>query len=181
MDGTQHTPLLWPRDDLPAVIERKVKADGTIEEYACQLLIQTRLLAAVLYALPHGGEPFRTPLPIPPGSISLGVFWRRRPYVVYRFRAPDGKLIGHRLDAVSGVRFRPGVVEFRDLILDWWLDAAGQLLRADDRDAFEAAVAAGRIDARALAAARRAERVALRPRRLLLELARLEQGLGLLP
>lgn len=181
MDGTQHTRPLWPRGDLPPVIERKVKADGSTEEYVCRLLGLTQHVAAVLYPLPEGGRPFLTPIAIPPGSVSVGVFWRRRPYAVYRFRSPEGALLGHRLDAVSGVRFLSGAIEFRDLILDWWLDADGSLLRAEDRDAFEEAVAAGRLPPRAVAAALRAERVALAPRRLLAELARIEREFGLLP
>jgi len=180
MDRTQHTRPLWPRDDLPPVVERKVKADGGVEEYGCRLLGRTSSLAVVLYPLPEGGRPFRTPLPIPPGSVSIGFFWRRRPYAVYRFRSPEGALLGHRLDAVSEVRLLPGVVEFRDLILDWWLDAAGALVRAEDREAFEEALAAGRLDPRAVARARQAERVALAPNRLLAELQGIEREFGLL-
>lgn len=181
MDGTQHTRLQLALDAAPAVLERKVKADGTTETYLCRLLARAPSRAVVGFPLPAGGSLFRTAIAIPPGAVSLGFFWRRRPYVVYRFRASDGTLIGHRVDAARVVRLQPSLIEFRDLILDWWLAPDGRLLAAEDRAEFDHAVAAGLLGAEGIAFARRAEHVALAPKKLLAELRAVEAELGLLP
>lgn len=177
MDGSKHTPSSSPADGATTFVERKVKADGRVKEYRCSLLALTPWLAVARFPLPLGGAPYGTPIAIPPGSSSDGYFWRRRPYVVYRFRGPDGTLLGHRIDAVADVRLRADAVEYRDLCLDWWLDGRGRLVAAEDRDEFDRALAAGLLSARDVVLTTRAERVALAPRRLLAELGRWERGL----
>jgi hypothetical protein len=67
--------------DLPRPItERKLKAGGEVREYACTLLVRQAGVAVVEFRMPKGGVAFDAPLAIPPGSVSFGLFWLRRPY-----------------------------------------------------------------------------------------------------
>jgi len=94
---------------------------------------------------------------VPPGSVSHGWFWTRRPYNLYRMRRPDGTLIAHRFDAVADVRLSPEAVEFRDLVLDWWATPDDTLIE-EDREEFEELVAAGGLSTNDVAAANDAAR-----------------------
>lgn len=136
---------------LPAIIERKVKPDGTVREFRCSELYREPGLVVVRYTL-QGGSSFATPIRLAPGSTSDGYFWEGRPYNVYRMRGPDGSLLCHRFDAVTEVVIEEGVVRYRDNILDWWL-IPGRGLIEEDRDELDAAAAAGRVSADDLAAA----------------------------
>jgi Protein of unknown function (DUF402) len=137
------------------ITERKRKPDGSVREYATTLVHQAPALLVVRFELPMGGSAFGTPVTIPPGSVSFGFFWPARPYSVYRFQGPAGEVVAHRVDAVTGVRFRGATVSYRDLALDWWVLPDGRVIE-EDRDEFEALAPAWPPGARAAAA--RAER-----------------------
>ena len=92
----------------------------------------------------RGGGPPRLPVEVPAGSVSYGYFWARRPYNLYRWLDPQGKVIAHRFDAVADVRFGEDGLDYRDLILDWWALPDDTLLE-EDRDELEDAIAAGAI------------------------------------
>lgn len=130
-----------------AIIERKIKPDGTVREYRCELVSVNAALVVVRYVLVRGSAGFDVPAPFPPGSTSDGYFWLRKPYNLYRFRAPDGTVLAHRFDAVADVRYRPGVIEYRDLALDWWALGDDEL-REEDREEFDQLVAQGVLGGR---------------------------------
>jgi len=136
--------------------ERKKKVDGTIEEYETELVYRDGRVAIVRFEMPRGGRP-GLPVTVPPGSVSFGYFWARRPYSMYRWIGPDGKVLAHRFDAVGEMRFEPGGVEYQDLALDWWVLPDGTLIE-EDRDELEAAVASGAINAADAARANEAAR-----------------------
>ncbi len=170
------TPSQYPRG--APWIERKRKPDGSERRYRCTLEYASPALVVLRFVMREGGEAFDTPVAIPPGSISHGYFWRARPYTVYRMRA-GGRIIAHRFDAATGVRFREGEVAYDDLALDWWLTPAGALIE-EDREEFEALCAVGAFSPARLRAAARAERaIARADARLLPELARLERRFGI--
>ncbi|MCX7617105.1 DUF402 domain-containing protein [Tepidiforma sp.] len=155
-------------------LERKVKPDGTVREYPTELLHLGRGFALVRFRMQLGGGPPDIPVAVPPGSVSLGYFWARRPYNLYRWRGPDGGLLAHRFDAVADVAIGPGGVSYRDLALDWWV-LPGDVLLEEDRDEFEALAAAGALTPRDRAAALAADReVHARYRHILDEAAQLE-------
>lgn len=52
------------------------------------------------------------------GITSWGVWWRTRPYGVYRIHDVDGALLFYRLDVVKDVQISADGVQYRDLILD---------------------------------------------------------------
>ena len=137
------------------VIERKIKHDGSVREFSCEGLRVTPNLAVVRYVIHNPGS-FATPVTLPPGSISDGWFWKRKPYSLYRIRTPGGEVVAHRFDAVTKVNISEDVIAYHDLILDWWVLPGGQLVE-EDRDELEELVASGGVSAatrdKALAAA----------------------------
>lgn len=170
-------------DDAPArgtpVIERKVKPDGTVRDYACTLLHLSASLAVVEFVMERGGTIFGTPIEVPPGSVSHGYFWTRRPYNLYRMRNPEGAIIAHRFDAVADVRLGREVISYRDLVLDWWVEPGNTIIE-EDREEFEALTVAGRLPPDDVARANEATyRVLSRYRHIIEEVGRLERRLAI--
>ena len=124
--------------------ERKRKLDGTVHEYDLTLIHRDGRVAIARFEMPKGGGPPRLPVVIPPGSVSYGYFWGRRPYSMYRMIGPDGAVLGHRFDAVADVRRDAEGVDYRDLLLDWWVMPDGTISE-EDRDELDEAIAAGTI------------------------------------
>jgi len=163
------------------VLERKVKPDGTVREYSCLLLYHDATVAVVEFVMTHGVSVPELPIAIPPGSVSHGFFWPRRPYNLYRMRGPDGALIAHRFDAVTAVSLTQAAIEYRDLVLDWWALPSGAFIE-EDRDEYEDLLKAGRISAAdAAITARAAHLVSTRYRRVIAEAAALERALNIPP
>ena len=161
------------------ILERKQKPDGTWREYECGLLYLDTNLAVVEFRMARGGNIFGTPIDVPPGSVSHGWFWKRRPYNLYRMRGPDGHLLAHRFDAVADVRFGGEVLEYRDLILDWWVVADGTLIE-EDRDEFDELRAVGKLSEADIAAASAAAReIFSRYRHIIDGVASTERRLGI--
>lgn len=124
------------------MIERKLKPGGEVREYRCELAHADEGLVVVRFDMAAGGDAFQPPFAIPRGSWSLGFFWKRRPFNLYRMRGPEGSVLGHRMDALTDVRFGVGEVVYRDLALDWWVLPDGTLIE-EDRDEFDELVASG--------------------------------------
>ena len=161
------------------ILERKVKPDGTVREYGCSLLYLDATLAVVEFAMTLGLPGL--PVEVPPGSISHGYFWARRPYNLYRMRRADNALIAHRFDAVTDVVLAATAIDYRDLVLDWWALPGGEFIE-EDRDEYDDLLAVGGLDAADAAVTERAAHLVLsRYRRVIAEAAELERGLGLAP
>ncbi len=137
--------------------EVKVKPDGTELAYETSLVHRDQGLVIVCFLMRKGGGPPRLPVVVPPGSVSYGYFWARRPYNVYRWLNPDGALIAHRFDAVTGVRITAEEVRYRDLALDWWALPDGTLIE-EDRDELDALALSGVLAAKDLDRANEAAR-----------------------
>lgn len=138
-------------------IERKRTFDGAIHQYETELLHRDGRVAIVRFVMTQGGGPPRLPIQVPPGSISLGYFWARRPYNLYRMIDPQGRVLAHRFDAVSDVKLTAGSVDYRDLILDWWAFPDDTLVE-EDRDELEEAIRLGTIAPRDVERANEAAR-----------------------
>jgi hypothetical protein len=114
------------------ITERKVKADGSVHEFATTALHISRDLAVVRFRLARPSS-FNLPVRLESGSISDGWFWKRRPYSIYRMRGPDGVIAAHRFDAIHRVTISETLIEYHDLVLDWWALPDGSILE-EDRD-----------------------------------------------
>jgi len=171
---------MQPANSSP-VIERKLKPDGTVREYVCELVRLDPSLAVVRFRMERGGEIFGTPITVPPGSVSYGWFWRRRPYNLYRMHTRDGRLIAHRFDAVADVTLSADVIEYRDLVVDWWV-APDDTIIEEDRDELAELEQAGKLrpaDLETIAEATR--QVYSRYRHIIDEVAFLERRFGIDP
>lgn len=165
----------------PPVIERKLKPDGSIREYVCELVRLEPSLAVVRFRMERGGEIFGTPITVPPGSISYGWFWRRRPYNLYRMHTRQGDLIAHRFDVVADVSLSPELIEYRDLVVDWWITPDDTIIE-EDRDELAELEQAGKLrpaDLETIAEATR--QVYSRYRHIIDEVAFLERRFGIDP
>jgi protein associated with RNAse G/E len=109
----------------------------------------------VRFRMEKGGAIFGTPIEVPPGSVSYGYFWANRLYNLYRMFRPDGSLIAHRFDAVADVRLLEGAVDYRDLVLDWWVLPDDTIIE-EDREELDALADTGVLGPEDVARANRA-------------------------
>ncbi len=158
------------------VLERKVGHDGRVREFGCTWEHRSDTLAIIRYDIVRGGELADGTVTIPPGSRSYGYFWKSRRYGCYRFVGPgDSGVIAHRFDALKKTSWNEDVVEYHDLILDWWVTAEGVFLE-EDRDEFDAAIEAGTIStADAKRAIGAAQDISSRYRHIIEDIAALER------
>ena len=106
------TPDLPPAPDT-RVRERKQKLDGSTQRFELEpWLFTPHCFVGRWTAAPD--DPFAARARI----TSWGVWWRTRPYGVYRIHDVDGALLLYRLDVVKDVRISADGVHYRDLILD---------------------------------------------------------------
>ncbi|MFQ5880484.1 MAG: DUF402 domain-containing protein, partial [Dehalococcoidia bacterium] len=118
------------------ILEVKRHLDGRRQVFACQALAVTPQRAVVRFVNPQAvasAPAAGSGQALPAGSVTIGFFWRRRRYNLYRFLAPDGRLLGHRFDVVTDVRIGRGRIEYLDLLLDVRVDAQGNV-RVEDED-----------------------------------------------
>jgi hypothetical protein len=73
---------------------------------------------------------------LPPGTTTLAVYWRDRPYHLWRFVSPQGEILGHRCDLTTYPRFGEDELEWMDLILDLWLPVGATRPRRLDEEEF---------------------------------------------
>lgn len=162
----------------PQITERKVKADGSVQEFACSLVHRGKGFCVVRFIVERAGM-FPAPVVLPAGTVSDGWFWERRPYSLYRMRNAVGEVLAHRFDAVGGVEITEGLLTFRDLVLDWWVLPDGSV-REEDTDELEEARASGLMVSSDVARAHRARlEVLSRYRHIIDGVATTEQKLGL--
>lgn len=138
-----------------AIVERKRKPDGSVREYACQLVARRPGLVVIRFDMPDGGNIFGAPIDVPPGSVSFGWFWARKPYSLYRMFAPDGSPLAHRFDAIADLRLLDDAVDYRDLVLDWWVLPDDTIIE-EDRHELDDLTATGTLSPMDVAAANRA-------------------------
>ena len=138
------TPAATPDTGTFPFRERKRKLDGSIHDYETELLYRDGRVAIVRFVMTRGGGPPHLPIEVPPNSSSLGYFWARRPYNLYRMLDPNGQVLAHRFDAVADVKITAEGVDYRDLILDWWV-FPDETLSEEDHDELDEAIAAGTI------------------------------------
>jgi hypothetical protein len=130
-------------------VEVKRRLDGSAEEFDCELLHLTERVVVVSFTLPAAvGD-------VPKGTTTLGWFWTRRPYNLYRFLAPDGEVLRHRFDVVDEVRIGDDRVEYLDLIVDVLVSPTGEIT-IEDEDELQQAAKRGRVDERRVEAIERA-------------------------
>jgi len=130
-------------------VEVKRRLDGSSEEFDCELVHRSESVVVVQFRLPAAvGD-------IPKGTTTLGWFWTRRPYNLYRFVASDGDVLRHRFDVIDEVTIADDRVEYLDLIVDVLVSPTGDVMIEDEEELKQAAKR-GRVDERRVAQIERA-------------------------
>ena len=140
------------------ITEVKRHLDGRTEEFDCERVAVADDRAIVRFVTPKPRAGY------PKGTVTLGFFWRRRDYNLYRFVSPDGELLGHRLDVVADVTIEPDRLEYLDLIVDVRISPTGEPAVEDEEDAKRAAKK-GLLEPKHVEAIDRALRAILRDHR----------------
>jgi hypothetical protein len=125
---------------LPSILEIKHTLDGREKRFDCRLLgrAENGGHAAVLWIAPEAMHVHGVDLPA--GTVSVGHFWDNRPYNVYHWLDGAGKTLGYYFNICDQTRVGPGIIEWRDLIVDV-LALPGGRLDVLDEDELPAALA----------------------------------------
>ena len=130
-------------------IEVKRRLDGSEERFPSRPLRVTEDLAVVSFRLPAAvGD-------IPKGTTTLGWFWRRRSYNLYRFLGKSDDVLLHRFDVLDEVEITDDAVSYLDLIVDVLVSPTGEVT-IEDEDELRAAAKKGLLDDRRVRAIERA-------------------------
>jgi len=103
---------------LSSILEIKHTLDGREKRFDCRLLARTEdgRHAAVLWIAP---EPMHVHgVDLPAGTVSVGHFWADRPYNVYHWLNQAGQTLGYYFNICDQTRVGPGIIEWRDLVVD---------------------------------------------------------------
>ena len=139
MTGFQYRALPLT-EGVPRVVEVKRHADGRVGRFECELVERTASMVVV-----------RFPLEASYGAVdSYGVFWARRPYLVYHLVPREaGAPVRSRFDVLRDMRLdvteTGGEVSFTDLELDLWVTDG--VARWEDEEDVAEAVRLGYLDA----------------------------------
>ena len=115
------------------ITEVKRTVDGRELRFPCTLLARTDDWVAIRYVLSEAATVGA--LVVPPGSVTIGHYWPRRPYTAYHWLDPSGQTLGVYLNAATGVRIDTDTVFWQDLALDVLVTAAGGVEVLDDEEA----------------------------------------------
>jgi len=102
---------------LGPIVEVKRTLSGSEKRFECRLLAGGPRHAVVLWVskLPmhvHGVD-------LPAGTVTFGYFWADRPYNVYHWLDPSSRhTLGFYFNISDSTRIQPGLLEWRDLVVD---------------------------------------------------------------
>jgi predicted RNA-binding protein associated with RNAse of E/G family len=135
---------------MDAILEVKHTLDGRTRTFSCRAIEVTDERAVLLYTLSRPGRV--ADLPLPAGTLTVGYFWRDRPYNVYHWVAPERTTLGYYFNLSGPVHLSRDRVEWEDLEVDV-LVTPDVRVRVLDEDRIPDA-AASRLDEIARARAR---------------------------
>src|SRR5882672_11470070 len=109
-------PQPLPPESIALIVEIKRTLAGVEKRFQCRLLRGDARHVVVLWVAPqpmhvHGVD-------LPAGTVSFGHFWTDRPYNAYHWLDPSGDTIGFYFNVSDQTRLGPGVLEWRDLVID---------------------------------------------------------------
>lgn len=117
--------------DRPTVIERKIRLDGSVEEFVCEILaLEAGRRAVLRYVLDRDWHVAGTIL-IPKGTSTISHYWTDRPYNVYHW-AQDTRSIAHYVNIADRTEIAPGLVAYRDLVVDVLVRPSGAIEILDE-------------------------------------------------
>lgn len=115
----------------PTVIERKIRLDGSVEEFVCEVLVLEAGRHAVLrYAVTRDWDVAGTIL-IPKGTFTISHYWVDRPYNVYHW-INEGRTLAQYVNIADRTEIAPGLVAYRDLVVDVLVRPSGAIEILDE-------------------------------------------------
>lgn len=124
---------------LAKTIEIKHRLGKESIEFECEIEKVTGSQAILKHTW-HRTTPYQDgPAYLPAETIiTRAFFWSDRNYVVYKLSSPQGKLHGYRIDAAENILITPTKIEWRDLVLDFWISPKGDFSVLDEDELGEA-------------------------------------------
>ncbi len=115
-----------------AVIERKIRLDGTSSEFSCEgLAVEPGRRAVLRYTSDQVVRIRDTDIALPAGTITLAHYWTDRPYNVYHWLSL-GRTVAYYVNVADRTRIETGSVSYRDLVVDVVVRPSGALEILDE-------------------------------------------------
>lgn len=116
------------------MIERKIRYDGSVVEYGCNLLECGEDHAVLLYNITNAFtiSEGQASLTVPSGSYTVAFYWVDRPYNVYMMSNENGEFLGAYVNIVRNTVISDGLVSFEDMIIDLLVLPSGDAIVLDE-------------------------------------------------
>jgi len=112
------------------VRERKIRLDGSQEDFMCErLLLEPGKRAVLRYRVDREWRVADGALVVPAGSVNLAHYWMDRPYNVYQFMAA-GRTLAYYCNVAEPTAIREDLVEYLDLAVDVLIRPSGEAASA---------------------------------------------------
>lgn len=98
------------------ITEIKTTLGGERKTFDCELLRLDEKEAVVVYRMPRDVQ--LEDVLLPEATLSLGYFWRARPYNAYHWVDPRGDTLALYFNIADRTRITPAAIEWRDLTVD---------------------------------------------------------------
>jgi len=116
----------------PLVLERKVRLDGTHDDFMCEpLLVRPGERAVLRYRVDRDWVVAGGALVVPKGAVNLAHYWMDRPYNVYHF-VVGARTLAYYCNVAEPTAIRDDLVEYVDLAVDVLIDPNGTATVLDE-------------------------------------------------
>ena len=116
------------------VLERKVRLNGSVEEWTCELMaLEPGRYAAVRYVLPEERRLGGTALVLPAGTVTIGHFWADRTYTAYHWLSGE-RTLGVYCSVAELLEVEPEGIVYLDLAVDVLFLAGGGVSVLDEHE-----------------------------------------------
>src|SRR5438067_11760627 len=109
------------------ITERKTRLDGSVVEYACEAhAVGPGRRAVVRYVADQDRALEGTDLVLRKGTVTVGHFWRDRPYNVYHW-LDRGRTVALYVSIATDTPIEPAAIAYRDLVVDVLIRPSGSI------------------------------------------------------
>src|SRR5262245_50075477 len=115
---------------LEQITEVKTTLAGRVDRFVCDVIERASDRVVVLYRMSAGRDLHGVWLP--EGALTIGYFWRSRPYNLYHWLHPDGRTIAYYFNVGDVVRLEEREIEWRDLAVDVLATPDGRVAVLDE-------------------------------------------------
>jgi len=125
---------------MPFIEELKKHKNKPLQRFACEVIERTTDSLILRYWSAVEGR--MSDIAIPAGSTTVGFYWQKRGFVLWRMYAAEGTLLGSLFHICRDTTISETQVSYLDLILDIWISPDGTV-RILDEDELAACRASG--------------------------------------